>query len=66
MSDANESIKRIKLLARTYLEDCEDMPTIELVSRLERAAYRMAQEGDASEAMLIFIAIAEIDRLRSA
>lgn len=67
MLNANRTDERAKGIAQIYLNDDDgDLPTDEIIYRLETIAYRLAEEGKSSKAIAIFIAVAELEALKTA
>lgn len=66
MFNANRTDERTREIAQIYLNDDGDLPTDEIISGLETIAYRLAEEGNSSKAISIFIAVAELEALKTA
>ena len=56
--DASE---QVKLLGLQHIGSCAGLTSSEIVTRLENVAYRLVREGEATQAMTIFVAVAGVE-----
>ncbi|MEP1611552.1 MAG: hypothetical protein ABJL72_06470 [Roseobacter sp.] len=62
MKNKDWARERANLVARKHFDLDSDWPIEKLIEELEKAAYRLASEGNTSEARSLFVAVADLSK----